>query len=68
MRLIKNISLVGLGSAIAQVIFVVGTPILTRLYDPEKFAEWAIFMSIAAFLLWCCQLMGTLQHQSGWMV
>ena len=44
MQLIKNISSVGLGSALAQVSLAVGTPILTRPYTPEAFAELAIFI------------------------
>jgi len=48
MRFIKKITLVGSGSALAQLVTALGTPVLTRLYAPEAYAEWAIFSSITA--------------------
>ena len=48
MRTLKNISIIGSGTALAQGITAIAMPALTRLYAPEAFTDWAIFVSIAA--------------------
>lgn len=48
MRLIKNISIVGLGAVMAQGLTALTLPILTRLYTPDSFSLWALFMSTSA--------------------
>lgn len=47
MRTLKNISLIGFGTALSHGIAAITMPALTRLYAPEAFTDWAIFVSIA---------------------
>ncbi|HDI7129417.1 TPA: type 8 capsular polysaccharide synthesis protein Cap8K [Staphylococcus aureus] len=54
MRLNKFIGdsfLMILSSGIAQVILIITTPIITRLYSPTEFGEFTIFSNIAMFLI-----------------
>lgn len=54
MRLNKFIGdsfLMILSSGIAQVILIITTPIITRLYSPTEFAEFTIFSNIAMILI-----------------
>ena len=47
---IKNISIVTGGTAIAQAITILISPIITRLYSPGKFGELGIFLSVVTIL------------------
>ena len=40
-----------LSSGIAQVILIITTPIITRLYSPTEFGEFTIFSNIAMILI-----------------
>lgn len=40
--------MVGSGSGLAQLLVVASTPVLTRLYPPEAYAIWAMFVSMTA--------------------
>ena len=40
--------LIGSGSIIAQVISVLSTPVITRLYSPDSYAGWALLISVMA--------------------
>lgn len=54
MRLNKFIGdsfLMILSSGIAQVILIITTPIITRLYSPAEFGEFTIFSNIAMILI-----------------
>ncbi|MDN8901974.1 capsular biosynthesis protein, partial [Staphylococcus aureus] len=54
MRLNKFIGdsfLMILSSGIAQVILIITTPIITRLYSPTEFGEFTIFSNIAMILI-----------------
>ncbi|HDH1147109.1 TPA: type 8 capsular polysaccharide synthesis protein Cap8K [Staphylococcus aureus] len=54
MRLNKSIGdsfLMILSSGIAQVILIITTPIITRLYSPAEFGEFTIFSNIAMILI-----------------
>jgi len=42
---IKKIATVGTGGAFAQAITAISMPVLSRLYSPEAFAGWALFLS-----------------------
>ncbi|MEZ2691702.1 lipopolysaccharide biosynthesis protein [Psychrobacter faecalis] len=46
----KDVFLQASGNTIAQVIGILGMPILTRLYAPEAFATQAIFVQVVGFL------------------
>ena len=43
----KSLFIVGAGGAIAQVVIVLCNPILTRLYSPESYGQWALLLSVA---------------------
>ncbi|MBK9321222.1 MAG: oligosaccharide flippase family protein [Bacteroidetes bacterium] len=45
---VKNVTTLVTGTAIAQFINILSTPLLTRIYSPEEFAVFQIFYSIAA--------------------
>jgi len=47
---LKAVSVLLSGSAVSQLIFILVTPILTRLYNPEDFGAFALFMSAAGIL------------------
>lgn len=47
MMLARRIFKVGSGSALAQLLTALSTPILTRLYAPEAHAIWAVFLSVS---------------------
>lgn len=47
----RGIFTVGFGTAIAQLINIISTPILTRLYTPSDFGIFALFGSIIAILV-----------------
>ena len=44
---VKNILTLMTGTAMAQAIPVLISPLLTRLYSPEQFGMWALYMSLA---------------------
>ena len=46
----RNVFTLTVGTAIAQVIAVAASPVLTRLYSPEDFGVFAIFMAISGIL------------------
>lgn len=46
----KNVFLQFSGNSVAQVIGILGMPILTRIYSPEDFATQAVFMQIVMLL------------------
>ena len=48
------------GTAIAQLITLLASPILTRLYSPETFGQYSVFLSIANIL----SLLSTLRYDS----
>ena len=47
---IRNVSILVSGTIVAQVIAVLASPILSRLYSPEQFGEYAIFITIVGLL------------------
>ena len=47
---IRNVSILVSGTIIAQVFAVLASPILSRLYSPEQFGEYAIFITIVGLL------------------
>ena len=47
---IRNVSILVSGTIIAQVFAVLASPILSRLYLPEQFGEYAIFITIVGLL------------------
>ena len=47
----KNVLTLMTGSTIAQVLPIVFTPILTRLYSPEEFGVFAFYISLVTFLI-----------------
>lgn len=49
-RFIKNVALLTAGTAFGQMIIVLVSPILTRLYAPEDFGLFAIYMSIISII------------------
>ena len=46
----KDIFFQAFGNSLAQVIGILGMPLLTRLYSPETFAVQAIFLQVVIFL------------------
>lgn len=46
----KNVAILSGGAAVAQLIAVVASPILTRLYTPEEFGILAVFVALLATL------------------
>ena len=47
---VKNVTTLVTGTAISQIINILSTPILTRIYSPGEFAVFQIFYSVAAIL------------------
>ena len=45
-QLLKNVAILGSGTALAQVVNIVATPALAYLYDPDSFGLMAVFMGI----------------------
>ena len=43
----KSLVIVGAGGAIGQIATVLFNPILTRLYTPESYGQWALLLSLA---------------------
>ena len=50
MTFFKNIYLMTAGTSISQIIIIFCSPVLTRLYPPEAFGVYKIFVSITAIL------------------
>jgi O-antigen/teichoic acid export membrane protein len=48
---IKNIAILATGSGISQLIIIIVSPILTRIYSVENFGTIAFFMSISSILI-----------------
>ena len=44
----KNVAVIFSGSVAAQIIVIVATPILSRLYTPEQYGIYGLFLSIVA--------------------
>ena len=54
-RVVRNISLATIGTAVSQGILVAVLPLLTRLYEPSDFALLAIYTSlIGLFVVVAC--------------
>lgn len=49
-RFFKNVTIVSLGSVVAQTVTVLAAPILSRLFSPEQFGEYALFITIVGLL------------------
>jgi len=47
----RNVLILAGGTAMAQVVNVAVSPLLTRIYSPEDFGTWAVFCSIVSILL-----------------
>lgn len=46
----RNVLILSSGTAISQVILIAISPVLTRLYSPEAFGVYAVFLSITAII------------------
>ena len=46
-RFFKNVSILASGSVVSQAILLAVSPILTRLYTPEQFGNFQLFMSLS---------------------
>jgi lipopolysaccharide exporter len=46
----KNVLILVSGTAIAQLIAILGTPVITRIYDPAAFGSLALFLSITSLI------------------
>lgn len=49
-RFIRSVIAVGSGSAAGQIILVLASPIITRIYGPEVFGVWGVFNSLASII------------------
>ena len=47
----SNVVTIVTGTAIAQIIVILATPVITRLYGPEAFGLFALFSSIISILV-----------------
>ena len=47
---LQNISIVAAGSIFAQLVGVILAPIISRLYGPDAFGEFSLFLSIVTIL------------------
>ena len=47
---IMNISILSGGTLVSQVVPLIATPFLTRIYDPEQFGQFALFASTCAII------------------
>ncbi|RBW69793.1 hypothetical protein DS031_09685 [Bacillus taeanensis] len=52
----KNVMVLMSGSSLAQIILLISSPLLTRLYTPAEFGILAIYLSILSILLTVCSL------------
>jgi len=50
MELLKKLIVILIGTASAQLILLLSYPLLTQLYSPERFGEYAVFISIITIL------------------
>lgn len=48
--MLKGIFLIGSGSLLAQVLGIISTPIITRLYGPQDFGLFAVYLSIISVI------------------
>ena len=48
--LVHDILMAGSGSLFSQLIYIALTPVITRLYTPEHYALWALFISLFSIL------------------
>lgn len=55
----KNVFKLGIGTTIAQILPFLLTPLLSRIYSPEQFSDFSIFMSIVSIF----GLIGTLRYE-----
>ena len=46
----KNVATLAAGTAFAQIIVILATPILSRLYTPEEFGAYGIFITVVGLL------------------
>ena len=47
----KNVTILASGTALAQVLPLLSAPVLTRLFSPEDFGAFSLFLAILLFLL-----------------
>ncbi|MCW8932676.1 MAG: oligosaccharide flippase family protein [Gammaproteobacteria bacterium] len=50
-QFVRNVTLLSAGTAIAQIIPLVASPVLTRLYSPESFGLFAAFMALISSVI-----------------
>lgn len=50
MRLLKNTALIASSSIVGNLILIVTTPIITRLYSPEEFGDFSLFISLVTII------------------
>ena len=48
---IGNVATLAAGNALAQVVSIAAVPVITRLYAPEQFGLYAIFLGVVAMIL-----------------
>jgi O-antigen/teichoic acid export membrane protein len=51
MSVLRNVTILASGGAIAQVIALAASPILTRLYDPQAFGLLSVFMAVTSIIV-----------------
>lgn len=59
-RFAKNVFMIAGGAAFAQVISLLLSPVITRIYSPEEFSTLTLFISILGIIC----LLGTLSYES----
>lgn len=47
---VRNLSVLTIGTVVAQLVPIIASPILSRLYSPADFGVWAVFVSLASIL------------------
>lgn len=50
-RFVRNVAAVAGGAALGQMILVLASPLITRLYGPESFGTWGVFNSVAMVII-----------------
>ncbi|WP_093062600.1 lipopolysaccharide biosynthesis protein [Psychrobacillus sp. OK028] len=59
-RFTKNVIMIASGAAFAQVVSLLLSPVITRIYSPEEFSTLTLFISILGII----SLLGTLSYES----
>jgi lipopolysaccharide exporter len=49
-KFLRNVAVLMTGTAVSQVILLLAAPVLSRLYDPEAFGVWSLFVAVAAIV------------------